>query len=76
MELLRKFESLIKKRTVVFNYDEEDGFFIQVLEQGRIYQNLITAELKPTHHKTIEGAITHAVEYLELEKDKYKTIKL
>lgn len=67
MELLNQFEELIKERTVVFDYDKADGFFIRVTGKGQYDRDLTIAEISETHHPDIVSAITAAVDYLRKE---------
>jgi len=74
MELLRQFEELIKERTVVFDYDKEDGFFIRVTGKGQYDRDLTVAELTPTHQHKIEDAMQFAIDYLKKKDDDFKKL--
>lgn len=64
MELLKEFEELIKKRTVVFHHDDEDGFFIKVTGKGMFDTELKLADMKHRVHGDIYGAIQAAVDWM------------
>ena len=73
-DLLKKFEELIKQRTVVFDYDSEDGFFIKVTDKSSHDYTVDVAELISTKHHSIQGAITSAVEYLQYKDENFKKL--
>ncbi|MEA5402648.1 hypothetical protein VB776_06965 [Arcicella sp. DC2W] len=71
-ELLEQFEKLIQEKTVVFNHDVEDGFFIKVCNRGENFLQI--AEIEPEHHKTIESAIVAAVGYLKKQVEDFEKV--
>ncbi len=74
MDLLNQFEELIKKRTVVFNYDEHDGYFIKVTGKGQFDHSVELAEMYPTKQHNIKSAIEKAIEWLADEDEKFRKL--
>ena len=72
LDELFEFQELIKERTVIFDYDKEDGYFIKVTGKGQNNHYVDVAELIPTKHHNIAGAMKFAVEYMVKKDDEFK----
>ncbi len=74
MDLLKEFEKVIKDRTVVFNHDKEDGFWIEVTEKGKYKKDFNVADLEHRIHDNIEGAIKASIDYIKKEESDFENV--